>query len=674
LLAAGADPNVADDNGVTPLMLATDVEMARRLLDGGADVDARDQTGCTALLIAAANRRRDATLVALLLDRGADVTVSRNGGMNSLMMAVGKDRADIMMLFLRLPGVSAAYVNEQTQTGATALIVASVQGSTAAVNALIAAGADVHLPDHSGFTALHVAANAGVARLLWNAGARDARTDDGTNTLMYACRTNKPHVVEFLLQRGLDPNTLHMNKTPLMQASQLGHVDVLHVLLTANRPAEVDRRDGGGRTALFHAVMSNQPAAVRVLLSHGANIGIITNVGATILMLAVHKGFVGVVEELLQARSPTLLSARGRDGVTALLMAVQMKHPHIVDALLAAGADPNIARNDGYTPLMVAHDADMARRLLDAGADVNARLRTRDTALTLAACRYFDTDESLVALLLERGADATASRNDGCSSLLLAAMKGRMKIMKLLLAADAPADVNQQNNKGHTALFIAVSKDFPKAVQLLLDYGADPCIVDNTGSIPLMRCTSPEAVKMLVDAAPELVNHTCNRGRRALAYLTPFDICKELFASCARHNIKIDVNHADVNGDTALHMAMLGHADQSAVQLLLEKGADVFGVGYGGTTVLMKPFLANDRDVIMREYSNCSVPTIPVFPFWEIVYICQCLHTIMRSSQGMPIASALVNTVGSERTCDGVMDAGTDGGAGDEPAAKRRRQ
>jgi hypothetical protein len=141
-----------------------------------------------------------------------------------------------------------------------------------------------------------------------------------------------------------------------------------------------------------------------------------------------------------------------------------------------------------------------------------------------------------------------------------------------------------------------------RAMAPLLDAGADPRIATNAGIVPLAFSQVPEAVKMLVDAASDTVNHTCNKGRRALAYLTRLDLLEELFASSTRHNIQIDVNHADINGDTALHMAMLSWSGPEAVKLLLEKGADVFGVGYGGTTVLMKPFLHVDEAVIGDEY------------------------------------------------------------------------
>jgi ankyrin repeat protein len=375
--------------------------------------------------MAVADPDKDASLVALLLARGADVNKPRSDGCNALMLAVRKDRVDIVKLLLRAPSAPPGFIDTQADNGITALIGASINGATAAVEALIVAGANVHLSMHSDRTALHLAGNADVARLLWDAGARDTLDNDGANTLRSACARNKPDVVEFLLQRGLDVNALHLNKTPLMHTAMVGHLDVLRVLLAADPPAEVDRQSPDGNTALLLAVLEENLEVVKLLLAHGANIDVTMLDGTTALMVAAATNHLEVLEELLLARPPTLLDARAQDGRTALYFAVRSNFPRIVDALLAAGADPNIANNQVLTPLMVARDADMAQRLLDGGADVNACSPTVGTALTMAAADT-DKDASLVALLLARGADVNKPLSDGCSALMLAVRMDRV--------------------------------------------------------------------------------------------------------------------------------------------------------------------------------------------------------------------------------------------------------
>jgi ankyrin repeat protein len=73
----------------------------------------------------------------------------------------------------------------------------------------------------------------------------------------------------------------------------------------------------------------------------------------------------------------------------------------------------------------------------------------------------------------------------------------------------------------------------------------------------------------------------------------------ELFVCCEKHGVDAFVNHADMNGDTALQAAMI-ESNLNAVKLLLEKGADALGSGYQDTTALMKPFL--DNEALRSEY------------------------------------------------------------------------
>jgi ankyrin repeat protein len=76
LLAHGADPNVGDKVGITPLMLATEAgpieaEIARDLIAHGADVNAKNYFGVTPLMLAVSGRAP--AVVKLLLAHGADV-------------------------------------------------------------------------------------------------------------------------------------------------------------------------------------------------------------------------------------------------------------------------------------------------------------------------------------------------------------------------------------------------------------------------------------------------------------------------------------------------------------------------------------------------------------------------------------------------------------------------
>lgn len=102
------------------------------------------------------------------------------------------------------------------------------------------------------------------------------------------------------------------------------------------------------------------------------------------------------------------------------------------------------------------------------------------TALHIAVC---NGDESIVQLLLDRGANLSKQDCNGSTALHLAAELGRWNLVKLLL--EKSAHPNQINDLGQTALFAAVRNDDEKTTKLLLDYSVDVNLKDLNGTVAL---------------------------------------------------------------------------------------------------------------------------------------------------------------------------------------------
>lgn len=81
LLQRGADPNIRNKKGISPLQLATAlgfVEGVEALIKGGANINVADQTGETPLITAV--HARNVALVRLLLEKNADPDRADNSG------------------------------------------------------------------------------------------------------------------------------------------------------------------------------------------------------------------------------------------------------------------------------------------------------------------------------------------------------------------------------------------------------------------------------------------------------------------------------------------------------------------------------------------------------------------------------------------------------------------
>jgi ankyrin repeat protein len=128
-----------------------------------------------------------------------------------------------------------------------------------------------------------------------------------------------------------------------------------------------------------------------------------------------------------------------------------------VRELLAAGARVNAADKSGYTPLMGAINNGRianAKILIDARADVNARIpENGDTPLTLPLYYKRDSSEA-VSLLLSKGANPNTANSVGRSALMLATFGQPSSVVEALLRAGA--NVNAQDHNGNTALMAAV--------------------------------------------------------------------------------------------------------------------------------------------------------------------------------------------------------------------------
>ena len=133
------------------------------------------------------------------------------------------------------------------------------------------------------------------------------------------------------------------------------------------------------------------------------------------------------------------VNARDAEGDTPLILAAFYAGPRCVELLLEKGADPNAANRSGVTALIrAATDYEKARLLIDAGAKV--RVRTADLGITplILAARRAGNSRA-VRLLLERGAGAAESDEAGISPIMAGAASGDVETVRLLLDAGAKA-------------------------------------------------------------------------------------------------------------------------------------------------------------------------------------------------------------------------------------------
>jgi hypothetical protein len=288
---------------------------------------------------------------------------------------VRKDEAAAQRLLAADP--SLAHMRDP-HLGSTALHFAAHRALRRVVDALLAAGADVHaLEEASGTTALHWAAEGGhaavCARLL-DAGARldvvdtwFALTPLGWATVVDwapALRDDRPHTVRHLIERGAPLDVFSL--------VALGQDDKLALLCTET-PSLVAARLGfvaQGRTPLHVAAERGFMDVARVLLDARADVNARTSFGETPMSLAdsiadTMSGGPGTVDV---APMRTLLATRGGVDELATLDVARLDHETRTALLFACayrGLDPQPLLDHGA-------DRTATRRALDGERPVDA--------------------------------------------------------------------------------------------------------------------------------------------------------------------------------------------------------------------------------------------------------------------------------------------------------------
>jgi ankyrin repeat protein len=430
LLAHGAQANVVNQYGSAPLAEAVkggNLELVKLLLEAGVDVEAPNADGQTALMLAA--RNGEVGIAEQLVRRGANVNATEQWrGQTALMWAAAEKHPD-MVSYLVKHGAKVnvrSIVNDwgtqitsepraqyRPTGGLTPLLYAARSGCVRCAEAMLKAGADINLPTPEGVTPLMTAIdnlNYDIAKFLLERGANPHVWDWWGRTALYVAvdmhrfttragpppvrsdKTTAIDILELLLAHGVNPNPqLHMLRPGRGGNSGRFTDDLLTT----------------GATPLLRAAIAFDNEAITLLLKHGALVDLPNAMGVTPFMAASGMG--------VSIRDP-----RGNYTVPD----IQSKAIATMDLLLKAGADVNARATDtasrtariarpstmtnrqGQTALYAAINwswTQVVQYLLDHGARVDIKDAAGKTPLDAtrgnAGGRDFKASEEITAMI-----------------------------------------------------------------------------------------------------------------------------------------------------------------------------------------------------------------------------------------------------------------------------------
>ena len=293
-------------DNLTPLLLASihgQTEIARFLIEKGADIHAGDNENSTSLHNAAARGHLD--IISLLIDNAARVNQCDGNGMTALHFAASYGHPECAELLIEKgANVNAREINGRTplffnarqgnkeifqlllDNGAlvdvfnnfnrSPLVYALYGGRKELAHQLISMGADINKKDTDGYAPLHTDCIVGrpvYAKLLVEAGADIELTDnDGHSPLQLAAYHNRDDIVVFLVDAGADIFKADPHgDTALHGAAWHGNNNAASALL--DKGAEINAKNDQGRTPLDYATMAGHLDFAEFLKTKGAQHG-----------------------------------------------------------------------------------------------------------------------------------------------------------------------------------------------------------------------------------------------------------------------------------------------------------------------------------------------------------------------------------------------------------------
>ena len=586
--------------------------------------------------------------VTSLLEAGSDPGQVNCKGHCALVRAARNGHAKIILLLT-------SFLNEKTrllpETLQLALAWAASRGHTAAVEALLDAGAEIDRVTPAGHTALMLAASNGhadtVRELLKKDASPHLKNNEGDTVPALAARNRHDKVCMYLywykdyidkydtgdvqarnvpLIRGRENGLTQQQKDDaLMKAVTNGDKGIASELIAKHllaAGANVNAEDEAGKPALMVAIDMGHTHVVQVLLDHGANIDHALQTGWRPLNSAAKAGNMGLASLLLRNRIP--VDTADASGNTCLTLAAHAGNDKFVTFLLGENADIEHANEAGNTALILAASNGHKSTVLELIAHGANILCMNSAGMNAERCAAKNSHKDIENLL--KGAAAflkAAAQEDvaglektirqdwlncvdgsGRTALIIAVKNGCVENAALLIKERAGLDA--QDSDGNTALLIAANHRAHRD-ELLKVLLSDPLRQPNLR----LKNKANTAIRDLLDQADYHypVPRTLLLGALTKSGKALLEVCRQGKIPNARTLLMrgADTTVKSRDGNCALHVAAID-GNHDIVQSLLDHGAMIDVVNDENLTALHLAARCGHIGLVYRLLQNGASP------------------------------------------------------------------
>ncbi|MDR3281237.1 MAG: ankyrin repeat domain-containing protein [Synergistaceae bacterium] len=666
LIQQGADLNAKNHRGETALMLFLDANwdesIFKYFIDSGADVNAADDKGNTVFMRVAADNSPIPEIARMLVETGANVNERNKDGLTALDLLFKRDepgdkfgayKREIAKLILAAGGT----------TGQTEPI-----DEWRGIRETEKITRKFGLMPRAAFRELFADNRAEMVFDAIKAGLDPNLRDTEGETLFYAgIRYGPPGITHAFIEAGanvnedwIDGGVTLPNINPIFCAVEEYNADAVRALIETGLFSEKQKtdyslrlrtncfpegtEDGNRAASQFKTRLDRGALVLKTLRDAGIKISHKDNWGGdlTYTYVGYHRP-----DQPDQYEPGSTCECFEYD--VKLLHAVS---PRSLKLFLDAGADPDERDSKGRSAMhYIALDhgdffdpASMARLLIESGAEVNARDMDGVTPLMLCAKNLEGRPEKLamLAVLTEAGADWDMEDGKGKSAvdwaeenygdnfhekrllgeilneirrvfepnselpllgntevdLMIAACMGAAERIRAALSRGA--DVNAKSEAGFTPLFFAAAFSCDaEAVRTLIASGANVRADNDLGGSVLtftaLRCGGSKHALLKIDILRALVEGGADVNDRTKGGATP------LFSS----SLFADASDRSRTGTTPLMIASF-FAEPESVKFLIGMGADIHARNANGDTALIMAAIDRSAGTFVKFLRNAG--------------------------------------------------------------------
>lgn len=598
--------------------------IAEILINNGADVNKQDNNGDTPLHIATKKSDLNPKIIELLVHSGSSTSTKNNAGktpidytqtdeagddrmnaddleiitkMNTIFYAIdGNHIKQIQQILKEKPDA----LNAPNEQGNTPLLYCIKNGKSDLAQEFLKVGADITKKAANGKTALHLAVEKGdlhsAQKLIEKGLDVNIKDSQGLTPLHYAAAYDKKDLVNLLIQNNADMYVESQYGTPLAVAKGDTQKDLetIHEVkndifkaideytgddsriaqLIQKNSAYLEKKNSYGETPLLYCLKQKKSDLAQKFIAVPVDCNAVDNNGNSALHIALkEKCDNAVITQLLNKNVD--VNKQNKDGITPLIFAAGLKNSEALNLLLKKGASIGTQDAHGKTALHYAvqvNAEDITNKLIESGASIGQKDKDNKTPLD------YSQENSPIKKTLEEHKKAIELNND----IFYALTNSDDNRVKAIVDSN-PDTLNTVNAQGDTPLLYCIKNNLLAQAQLLMnDTRCKLNEADLQGNTALHHAAINnliEFVKTLLEKGAVIKSNL--QGQTPLhiaAYHGKQNIAEQLITQGA------NVNAQDSNGHTPLHWA-IGNDHGNIIQFLINQKAENLADNVGKTAL-----------------------------------------------------------------------------------------